>query len=561
MEPLTSAKRLMLIAGVVALTATAGLLAYRHLSKAPFGHMLRNGLPMLDVSVVLRDMNKQNIDAAATFLGTPEEAPATDERCPALTGGDSGSATILAGGEPRPADCPQRAIWYVKKHPIAFTLYFNRGDTVLKWWENDAQAKAWQESRFMQGLFFGLLKSMKIKAEQLNLQGLQGEFLGLFLRDTIAANAELHYDMVHGDQGWVLSYVRGNSDFAEKALPAMAGLLAGNGYRIAKLPEPVVELRIGLQHFFLTEYQERIYLAQSLEALLNVLESINPNETHADTPISLTLRGEAFVERLLPVLTGTPTATIELAFSLDQAQPGAVRLPAGPWVKPLHPQIFEGVIASIPHDAFAGVAASFLLPPATTIDDWRKLSNEGPALIQPGPEPGGLALIWDFTAESPSGAVGIAIANPAEPQASPAYRQYLHKADLGDECAGGSVFLAASSQSLLTRMKEACNRQSLSPLDWQRGQEKQRFLSSQILAFINPGSAMRELFLAGGAGDSEDHADFAPRWQQDYEKAKAAMRQDGDKLFYSLPIFSYAGRAAGTTVILEGKTVKQEAAQ
>jgi len=40
------------------------------------------------------------------------------------------------------------------------------------------------------------------------------------------------------------------------------------------------------------------------------------------------------------------------------------------------------------------------------------------------------------------------------------------------------------------------------------------------------------------------------------------MRQDGDKLFGSLPIFSYAGRVAGgDAVTLQGWTVSQGVAQ
>ena len=168
-------------------------------------------------------------------------------------------------------------------------------------------------------------------------------------------------------------------------------------------------------------------------------------------------------------------------------------------------------------------------------------------------------MVWDFDAGSPAGAIGVIVANSANPQAALAYRQYLRSAELSSECAGGSLFLAATSSSLLTRMKEACALQSLSVLDWQRGSEKQRLLSGQLFAFVNPGVGMRELFLAGGADKGKDETayEFAPRWKQDYEKAKAAMRSDGDKLFSSLPILSYAGRADGDTVNLEGRAVSQ----
>jgi hypothetical protein len=560
MEPLTPAKRLILIAAAVALTATAGILGYRHLSHARLGHMVKADLPMLDLVVVLRDLDNQDLEAAATLLGSDAPTPpAADANCPALSGGDIGDPTVASANLQRPAECPRSAVWYVKKHPIALTLNFNQGRKFLNWWDKQPQVQALINNRFMQGLFYGLLQSLKVKAEQLKLQGLQGEFLAQLLRDAIAANAELHYDMAHGNQGWVLSYVRRNSDFAEQALPAMAGYLAQSGYRLAKLPEPILEMRIGLQHFFLTEYQQRIYLAQSLEALLNVLESLPPQDQPTTAPFSLTLRAEAFIENILPVLAGAPTWQAQFNFTLQNEQLGELSLPTGPWSKTLHDKLFSGVLASIPHDAFAAVAGSFQLPPNLTSENWRKFADDGPALSPPGPEPGGLAVVWDFDSASPAGAIGLIVANPATPQASQSYTQYLRKADLNAECAGGSVFLAASAEGLLNRMREACALQSLSMLDWQRGRDKQRNTDAQLLAFINPGAGLRELFLAGGAAGSADRNEFAPQWQQDYENAKAAMVKEGDQLFADLPIFSYAGRLNGdaATVNLEGRTVNQ----
>lgn len=559
MEPLTPSKRLIVISVAVALTATAGVVAYRQLSKAPLSGMLRADLPMLDLTVKLRDTDDQDLDSAGSRIGSSDEPPAGDEHCPALSGGDISSATVASSEVQRPTDCPRQAAWYIKKHPVAFTLYFNQGEAFLAWWDSQPQIKTLVDNRFSQGLLFGLLQSLKVKAEQLNLQGLQGEFLAHLLRDAIAANAELHYDMAHGNRGWVLSYLRGDSEFAEQALPAMAGLLASSGYRIAKLPEPILEMKVGFQQFFLTEYQHRLYLAQSLEALLNVIDSVEPLYKHSSAPLNLTVRAEAFIANLLPMLTGSPNLDAQFDFDLKDGKLGALTLPTGPWSKQLHDKLFEGVLASIPHDAFAAAAASIQLPPTLTADDWRKFAEEGPSQAAPNQEPGGLAVVWDFAADNPRGAVGVIVANPNQPQASQAYQQYLRNAELSSECAGGSVFLAATSQGLLTRMKEACAHQSLSPLDWQRGAEKQRLQSAQVMTFVNPGAGIRELFLAGGAGNAQDANDFAPRWQQDYEKAKAAMREDGDKLFGSLPIFSYAGRISGDSAVsLEGKLVAQK---
>jgi hypothetical protein len=57
--------------------------------------------------------------------------------------------------------------------------------------------------------------------------------------------------------------------------------------------------------------------------------------------------------------------------------------------------------------------------------------------------------------------------------------------------------------------------------------------------------------------------DFKPEWKQQYEQAKQAMREDGEKAFRDLPIFAYAGNAAPAAklVQMKGFTVKQGASR
>ena len=519
---------------------------------------------MLKVALKFRDMNGKDLPGKNTRYGDDTALPPATNSCPALSGGDSSSTTTLSQDSPRPAECPREVAWYVKRHPIAYSLYIEDGKALLDWYERQPQVREWIGNRFIQGLLFGFLHSLRVKGEDLNLQGLEGEFLAKLLRDAIAAHAHIHYDVVHGRQGWVLSYVRRASPYTAQALPVLAGMLARNGFRVAKLPEPVLELRVGTQRLYLTQHEDRVYLANGMEALFNVLESLTP-PTHAvaDAALNLTVRAEALVDKLLPVLAGAETWDLNLGFTLEDGKLGALHLPTGPWERHLHARMFEGVLAGIPHDAFAAVAGSFELPPTRTAEEWRQLASLGPAGQVAGiSEPAGFALVWDFEArDAAKGAVGVVIANPGEPGATAGYQQYLRDADASAECAGGAVFLAASSERLLARMKEACARQSLSPLDWERGQEKQRYAEAQLFAFLNPGVGLRELFLAGGAGaEGDEDGDFRPRWKQQYEAAKAAMRKDGDKLFQALPILAYAGRSDGSrTVRLEGMAVSQGA--
>ena len=120
----------------------------------------------------------------------------------------------------------------------------------------------------------------------------------------------------------------------------MSKFLTTNAYRLTKLPEPILELRVGLQHFFLTEYQDRLYLSQSLEALLNVIESVKPLETADPAPLSLRFRAEAVIDNLLPVLSGSPTWEAIFNFDLKEDRLGSLKLSGGPWLKTLTRQNF-----------------------------------------------------------------------------------------------------------------------------------------------------------------------------------------------------------------------------
>ncbi len=158
--------------------------------------------------------------------------------------------------------------------------------------------------------------------------------------------------------------------------------------------------------------------------------------------------------------------------------------------------------------------------------------------------------------------MGVVIAGQSAPDAAQQFKSLFADPKLTAACGGGTVFLAATSEMLLTRMKEACERQSLSVLDWEKGSLAEDFSSRQLLFFLNPGTGMRELFLAGGAGAGEQ-TDSAVPWKRQYEKAKAGMRADSETVFGGLPIFAYSGNAAQATgtVTLKGVNVRQGAAK
>jgi hypothetical protein len=544
---------------------------YRSLHTTRLSRFVRSDLPILDLQLQFISIRGEKIPAAQTRLAdprvkAPQSPPASSSAdCPELIGGDNRNRTQPSTSDKRGESCPQTATWFVKRHPIGFSLYVQEPQEILAWTENDQQINELLKTRFFRGVFTDPLHSSRIRAEDLKLSGLEGAFLRTSLREAFAAHAEVHYDIAHGKRGLVFSFVRDECPMVSKALPIIAHALPRSGYRVAQLREPVLEMRIGLQRVFLTEVKDRIYVANGLEALLNVLESLRPPASKPPrASLVLAVRAEALVDKLLPVMVGQPTWDLLFAWGLSENAPGLAQFAGGRFARHLRPRVFKGVLASIPHDVFAAVVTSHHLPPDMTIEEWQQLATRGPVNRRAdGPEEAGVALLWDLSSEGGKlSNMGLVIANQQTPDEVDQFKRYFADAALTAECGGGTVFLAATSSSLLTRMQESCAGQSLSVLDWERGNKRKDYENTQLFLFMNPATGLRELFLAGGA-KSGDAGEFEPEWKQQYEQAKEAMRSDSEKLFGSLPLAAFAGNPVRTEemVRLPGFTVKQGASR
>jgi hypothetical protein len=327
------------------------------------------------------------------------------------------------------------------------------------------------------------------------------------------------------------------------------------------LEEPVLEMTIGLQRLFITQYKERVYLANGLETLLNVIESLPPSSNDlAKMPLTLTMRAEAFLDKLPPALFDGQTFNAQVGFNLSKESPGNLRFPSGKYARSLRPRISKGVLASIPHDAFAALATSFQFPSRVTSEDWQKFAAQGlPDLSGGGLKEAGFALVWDFSSNGNKITdIGVVISNPNGSDSTKDFQKYFKNSELTGQCGGGLIFIAATSQNLFSRMMESCEGRSMSILDWEHGLKVKGLDTAQMLVFANLGVGVRELFLAGGAR-SDDLGEFEPLWKQEYEKAKEAMRQDGETVFQRVPILAYCGTVTFpvSPVELEGFMIKQ----
>jgi hypothetical protein len=564
-------KSLVITAFILSAAALGVLLwAWKGLHNARLSTFIRSDMPMLNLQLQFIDINGDEIPAGETRLAgetkaSEKTAGIGTEVCPEIKGGDIRGGADVKVGDKLSQTCSKTVKWYVKRHPIGLSLYLSEPQKILSFIDKDELFKNIWDSRFVRGILHDPLRNAAIRAEDLGLQGLEGTFIAKLIKESIAAHGQLHYDVVHGNQGFVYSFIRNDCPYASKALPVIARVLARSGYLIQKLKEPILEMRIGLQRVFITEYESRVFIANGLEALINVIDGLRPvGMDNSSTPVVLAVRGEAFVDNLLRMMTGEPLFEIDLGFGLSKEFPDVLRFPAGKFSKHLRPKIFKGVFAGIPHDVFAAAVTSFYLPPKRTPEEWQKFATEGPD-DQPnnGPAEGGIAIIWDLSSEGQEITnIGVVIANQTTPDDVRRFETFFTSPKLTAECGGGTVFLAATSQTLLTRMKEACERQSLSVLDWERGSRSDAFDAKQFFFFLNPGEGMRELFLAGGAKSKEQGGSKTQRAEH-YEKAKAGIRADGEKVFGNLPIYTYSGNVAPSAKIvqLKGVNVKQGAAR
>jgi len=444
---------------------------------------------------------------------------------------------------------------------VGLSLFFIKPETILPLFAKEGPVKTLWESRFVQGLLREPLQSGRVRAEDLGLQGLEGAFLEKLVKEALSADGILHYDFIHGDKGFVFSFVRNKCFYAATALPVIAAKLARSGYQVPGIEEPVLEMHVGLQRFFLCQHKERVYLANGLEALLNVVDQEAPLEKDGPkTPLVLSLRAEAFLDKLVPALAGKPGFHLNLGIDFSETDPGALRFDSGKYADSLRPGLFKGVPASIPQDVFAAVVTSFHFSPGLTDEEWRELAENGvkePAAKEPTES--GVAILWDLSAEEPGiTGVGVAIANQTAPGNVEELNRYFKNKELTGSCGGGTVYLAATNKNLLLRMQETCERRSMSILDLERGQKSSLYSTAQLSMLVNPGGGLRELLLAGGAAASAG-TDFEPQWKQELEKAKARLYAEGKTVFGGLPILGYAGNAepGAQTVELKGFTVKQ----
>jgi hypothetical protein len=538
--------RVVIILALITFLVTCALFATGRMLQ---GYSLRDALspdvPVLELHVAFLEPSASGSSGASatdvSATAASADTPAANV-CPDVIGGDLGRSAPKRRRsyfEPTPHPCPLEATWRVYKNPVAASLFFARGTDVIDWYDSNAQVSAFRQTDLWKGLIRQVADTLKVRAEELQLEDWKGEFLAPLLRDALAADASLHYDLIHGPGGFAFAFNRSKAPLADKALPLVVRGLATNAYEAEGYEQPLVEVRFYGRALFLTQVGERVVVSSSLEGLLNVLEQdpfVPPQEAGSLVAV---VRPESFMDKLLVSTVGEPRWPLSLSFDLSRTAStleGAT-VPRARIFQTFASSTDGGVLASLPHDAVAAVALSAHVPLDKPVSEW-SISDAGTGAAS------GVGLVWDVSGKDKRFDVGIAIAAPTGANVSARPEDFVSNRGVVTTCAGGAVWLASSSDPLLGRMRASCEKHSLSIRDLS-GFKAGDLEGQQVSAVFNAGVMLHEIFVLGGGEQSE--SDDASSSEGDAAKdpereARERIAKMVAEVVPTLPVIGLMGR-------------------
>jgi len=491
---------------------------------------------------------------------TPTGEPAT----PA----DSRFVLQAAAGTPTPPLPPKSTpvsgaldLTLVHRAP-AFTVSITDGEKLLSWADNDPKARDFLSSPAVKGIFYDVLRTLKVRTEELQLEGVSAMTVESLFREALKAGAEFHYDPYEGPKGFSFSFERSRTPVLAGILPIVVPALSRRAYKAPGTQAPVEELTLGSQTLYLTEDGGRVFLSNGLKALLNLID-LKSTAAAPSGPDSVlfTVRSEQFVRNLLPLLTGRTAWDARLGFALSDKSGPRLTMKLDPAVilSYLRPSLSPGILASLPQDIFAAAAMSFAVAPDMTPESWYEVATKGISPAPSAPEDeGGIAFLWDLTPDSDTpSSIGVAIAVRKDADPPLNLESYFSSDDAFlDECGGGTVKLASTNELMLTRMKESCDRQSRSYLNWfEEGKFTTIDPKPQLLFAFNPGvglSSALDIGVRARAAEDDASGAIQPEWKTQYEQAVTQTTKTAIDSFSRLPAFIYLGKGSAAGADLQG---------
>lgn len=553
------AVRIVVILALVAFLVTCAVMAMGRFLR---GYSLRDALspdvPVLELHVAFLDTTapkrssiSSEVPSSATATPLSEtasgSATAAPSQCQDVVGGDLGVTPPKRKPypwEPTPVPCPLVATWRVFRNPVAASVFLVRGADALAWYESNPKVTAFRQSALWKGMVKQFADVLKVRADELQLDDWKGEFLQPLIRDALTADASFHYDLVHGAGGLVFAFDRTKAHLVDKALPILIRGLAATAYTTVGYEQPLIEIRLYGRPLFLTQKGNIVVVGSSLEGLLNVMAQNAFAAPREQGSVVAVLRPESFMDKLLVSSVGAPEWPLSISFELSAtaSELSGATVPRARIFDAFAPHTASGVLAALPHDAMATVALSAHLPLEKPVAEWSVQTAHAT-------DASGLGLVWDVSGKDRRFDVGLAVVAPAGPDVAVRPGDFVSSKGVSTTCAGGAVWIAASSDALLGRMRASCEKQSLSIRDL-RGIKEGTLEDQQVSLVFNTSVWLHEMFALGGATNGENGSESSngtsDQGSQDPE-SEARERIQGlvEELSPQLPVLGLTGRVEG----------------
>lgn len=495
-------------------------------------------IPALKVTVKLFNADKTGFEgkSAIGFVKGGEadlsKETAQGQRCPRFVAGDFGQFSVAV--EPTPdanadantqknplPDCAPEADWLLAKATPAYTVFFNKGEEFVNALATETSPlRQLLEKPVFSGLFQDWNDNLRVSGDDLAVSDLKGVLVKSVVAEALKAQAQLHIDTSHGSKGYVFSFAYQGDGNHSAAAARFVGLaidhLALRKYNVVKLSQPVFELLVGTQRVFIGLYGPRIYLGNSLEGLLNVMDyPLETTPVDLDTTITWRLRNETIFQGLLPILFGKDTWHVDLAANVSRQELALkkILMDDGTTFQFLQESSRDDALLKVmPADIAALISFRLKIPPTVELASWSGQTSVGkwPYSMEQATSSMDLVVGWDVVS---TGTDKDVVAN-LQNQMALAFRfvdgkhvakdkaaEWFAHVELVDSC--GDVTFASDADGLFTRMKEACGGKNASLVGLLPASDK----TTLAQAYVNPMQFAREAYRAGG-GEGLEQADL-----------------------------------------------------
>lgn len=479
-----------------------------------------------------------------------------DENCPVNVVSDIGfkqadpeQASPPIDEKNRPKCNDTQIVFVTSPEQVGLTIDVVRGDDLYQWMTKNPDVQTFFRSEMGEGLFLTLKQALQIRGEDLGIPKIVGPLLLEASKSAISADARIEWIPGKGDRGLIFSFDVSRAKLAAQTFYGVTKYLGKKIFNIHGFENPIIECVLGTHKIFITQEHQRLYIGTSFYGVAAILES--PKFERSKTvsgSVVLTLNAAAFLEGEKQFAEQVLHWRNHFGFELSasRSEPSESKLEGSDFLTLVRGSLQKNILRAIPFDVMSAIAFSHATPNNLAEFSWQNLVEHrdmGKDSVS-----GSTAIIWDFdqTANHLT-AVGVAT-TLAKKSDEGFFKDVWQDPSLVVTCGDDQVLLLASVPSLLTRMKEACNRSSMSLFDWQK--ELKITDKTQSLVLVNPSIFGRETLRYGiKLSNKSDQP-------QDVDEKQALQNRVAPN-FDLIPIFGFSGETQQKLIAMTGFTKAQ----